>query len=271
MKKLFPAALLSVGILAATVTQAQKASTAYQTQGQTVRIKTKTADLQIQVFSPNTVRVLRFPVGSKATKTSLSVNKAPDKTPFETAEAGGVITVKTALLTVSLNRQTGLVSFATRGGKSLLQEGAQDSLFVPTTDNGQPAYRVQQRFKLSAPEGIYGLGQFQDGIMNWRNHAVKLRQLNQYVANPFLVSTAGYGILWDNYSTTVFRDNAAGASFSAALGDCSDYYFVYGQTMDGTVAGYRTLTGAAPCSANGCLASGRAGSATRARTSCWTW
>ncbi len=160
MKTLFPAVLLSVGCLAASAAQAQTAPPACQTQGQTVRIKTKAADLQIQVFSPNSVRILRFPVGSKATKTSLSVKKTPDKTPFETAEAGGVITVKTALLAVSLNRQTGLVSFATRVGKPLLQEGAQDSLFTPTTDNGQPAYRVQQRFRLSAPEGIYGLGQF---------------------------------------------------------------------------------------------------------------
>ena len=247
MKTLFRVAgLLAGGFLAASVATAQTAPPAYQTSGQTVRVKTKAADLQIQVFSSNTVRILRFPVGSQATKTSLAVNKIPDKTSFEVAEADGVVAVKTALLTVRLNQQTGLVSFATRGGKLLLQEGAQDSLFTPTTDNGQPAYRVQQRFKLSAAEGIYGLGQFQDGIMNWRNHGVKLRQVNQFVANPFLVSTAGYGILWDNYSTTLFRDNTAGASFSAALGDCSDYYFVFGQTMDGTVAGYRALTGAAP-------------------------
>ena len=247
MKTLFRAlGLLASGFLAAFVATAQTTLPAYQTSGQTVRVKTKAADLQIQVFSSNTVRILRFPVGSQATKTSLAVNKIPDKTPFEVAEAGGVVAVKTALLTVRLNQQTGLVSFATRGGRLLLQEGAQDSLFTPTTDNGQPAYRVEQRFKLSASEATYGLGQFQDGIMNWRNHGVKLRQVNQFVANPFLVSTAGYGILWDNYSTTMFRDNAVGTSFSAALGDCSDYYFVFGQTMDGTVAGYRALTGAAP-------------------------
>ena len=82
--------------------------------------------------------------------------------------------------------------------------------------------------------------------MNWRGHQVKLRQNNQFVANPFLVFTAGYGVLWDNYSTTTFRDNAAGASFASEVGDYIDYHFVYGPALDAVVAGYRDLTGPAP-------------------------
>ena len=82
--------------------------------------------------------------------------------------------------------------------------------------------------------------------MNWRGHQVKLRQNNQFVANPFPVSTAGYGVPWDSYSTTTFRDNAAGASFTSETGQSSDYYFVYGPALDAVVAGYRDLTGPVP-------------------------
>ena len=219
---------------------------AYQIRGQAVVVKTKTLNLEMQVFTSATVRILRFRAGATAAKTSLSVTAKPAAAPFAVTQSGNVLTVKTAQLNVQLNLKSGLVRFATLGGAPLLREVPTDSLFTPTSDVGKPAYIVQQRFGLSTAEALYGLGQFQDGVMNWRNHRVKLRQVNQFIANPFLVSTAGYGILWDNYSATTFRDNARGASFSSEIGDCIDYYFVYGHDADGVVAGYRALTGKAP-------------------------
>ena len=219
---------------------------AYQIRGQAVVVKTKTLNLEMQVFTSATVRILRFRAGATAAKTSLSVIAKPEAAPFAVTQSGDVLTVKTAQLNVQLNLKSGLVRFATLGGALLLREVPTDSLFTPTSDVGKPAYIVQQRFGLSTAEALYGLGQFQDGVMNWRNHRVKLRQANQFIANPFLVSTAGYGILWDNYSTTTFRDNARGASFSSEIGDCIDYYFVYAHDADGVVAGYRALTGRAP-------------------------
>ena len=227
-------------------TDGMAAVPAYQIRGQAVVVKTKTLNLEMQVFTSATVRILRFRAGATAAKTSLSVTAKPAAAPFAVTQSGDVLTVKTAQLNVQLNLKSGLVRFATLGGAPLLHEVPTDSLFTPTSDVGKPAYIVQQRFGLSTAEALYGLGQFQDGVMNWRNHRVKLRQVNQFIANPFLVSTAGYGILWDNYSATTFRDNARGASFSSEIGDCIDYYFVYGHDADGVVAGYRALTGKAP-------------------------
>lgn len=227
-------------------TSGMAAVPAYQIRGQAVVVKTKTLHLELQVFTPATVRILRFTTGAAAAKSSLSVTAKAAAASFAVTQSGDVLTVKTAQLNVQLNLKSGLVRFATLAGAPLLREVATDSLFTPTSDVGKPAYIVQQRFGLSKDEGLYGLGQFQDGVMNWRNHQVKLRQANQFIANPFLVSTAGYGILWDNYSTTTFRDNAQGASFASEIGDCIDYYFVYGRNADGVVAGYRALTGKAP-------------------------
>ena len=227
-------------------TDGMAAVPAYQIRGQAVVVKTKTLNLEMQVFTSATVRILRFRAGATAAKTSLSVTAKPAAAPFAVTQSGDVLTVKTAQLNVQLNLKSGLVRFATLGGALLLREVPTDSLFTPTSDVGKPAYIVQQRFGLSTAEALYGLGLFQDGVMNWRNHRVKLRQVNQFIANPFLVSTAGYGILWDNYSATTFRDNARGASFSSEIGDCIDYYFVYARDADGVVAGYRALTGKAP-------------------------
>ena len=62
---------------------------------------------------------------------------------------------------------------------------------------------------------------------------------------PSLVSTRGYGLLFDAYSAMTFTDGTDGGSMSFDVIDDLDYYFIAGPDMDGAVAGYRQLTGAA--------------------------
>ena len=105
---------------------------------------------------------------------------------------------------------------------------------------------MKQAFRLTPDEGIFGLGRRQDGLMNYRGHTVKLVQTNTDAVTPFLVSTNLYGVLWDNYSKTIFDDGPAGASLSSEVADGVDYYLIAGADMDAVIAGYRGLTGQAP-------------------------
>ena len=108
-------------------------------------------------------------------------------------------------------------------------------------------YEVSQGFILDDDEAIYGLGQQQAGFMNQRNQRLKLEQNNMLVAIPYIASTKGYGLFWDNYSITLFTDTkSAGTTFTSDAGDCADYYFLAGGDGDGTVALMRDLTGDAP-------------------------
>ena len=63
---------------------------------------------------------------------------------------------------------------------------------------------------------------------------------------PFVQSVKGYGLFWDNYSPTNFADKAEETSFQSEVGDCIDYYFMYGGNADGVVAQMRALTGQVP-------------------------
>ena len=60
---------------------------------------------------------------------------------------------------------------------------------------------------LDSPEDeyLYGLGQFQDGYMNVKGLTRRLTQVNTQISNPFLLSSKGYGLLWNNYSLTDFN------------------------------------------------------------------
>jgi alpha-D-xyloside xylohydrolase len=164
---------------------------------------------------------------------------------FEQTEDKKTIRLKTNSLIVSINKANLDLSYYTTDGSVILKENGTG--FSPIVYSGDSGFQVQQRFILTPEEGIYGLGQHQYGYMNYRGKTVKLVQTNTDAVNPFMISTRGFGVLWDNYSKTIFEDNGTDmTSLWSDIGDNIDYYFVAGWDMDKIIAGYRTLTGQAP-------------------------
>jgi alpha-D-xyloside xylohydrolase len=202
--------------------------------------------IELQFYSPAIVRVLKSPADHSFTKESLSVIKKPQKTTFSIKQQGDVVNLKTTSLNVALDLKTGDISYSTAKGESLLKEKENSLKFTPFNDAGSSTFNVQQSFVLDKDEPIYGLGQQQQGKMNQRNITLNMVQgnLDDYV--PFFQSVKGYGVFWDNYSPTVFTDNSEGTSFKSDVGECVDYYFMYGGNADGVIANMRDLTGQAP-------------------------
>lgn len=130
-----------------------------------------------------------------------------------------------------------------------VQYGA-DGLKVRATE-GRPvadrvSYHTKLEFEWQDGEALYGLGSHEDGVMNLRGTMQYLYQQNMKVVIPFLVSTRGYGVLWDSCSAMKFRDDAFGSSVWTEADEELDYYVVAGDSLDDVVAGYRHLTGAVP-------------------------
>jgi alpha-D-xyloside xylohydrolase len=68
-------------------------------------------------------------------------------------------------------------------------------------------------------------------------------------AIPVILSTRGYGLLWDNYSPSYFYGGEAGNTkfkYMSESGEMVDYYFIYGPSFDSIIASYREATGEAP-------------------------
>ena len=78
--------------------------------------------------------------------------------------------------------------------------------FQPAVFDGKRYYNLTQTFQTTSGDAWYGLGQHQDGVLNYRGQQVTFFQNNTEVAIPFLVSSKNYGILWDNYSLTKVGD-----------------------------------------------------------------
>ena len=107
------------------------------------------------------------------------------------------------------------------------------------------AYRGKLYFDWQEEEGIYGLGQAEEGIYNYRGQNQYLYQHNMRIPMPMFVSTNGYGILADCGSLMTFNDDARGSYLFFDTVDQIDYYFIRGDKIDDIIAGFRYLTGEA--------------------------
>ena len=63
------------------------------------------------------------------------------------------------------------------------------------------------RLTIESPkdEHLYGMGQFQDGHNNIRGLSRRLTQVNTQTSIPLLISSKGYGLLWNNYGMTLLN------------------------------------------------------------------
>ena len=205
---------------------------------------------RVEFMSAGCVRILSYPEGDTLVTKRLVVDaEKPTFKDYRYAETKQTFVFRTHELSVTFDKVNAAFIFHEAStGRLLLKEKdhkkARD--FKRSEAGGEQCLEVIQRFIPTADEAIYGLGQYQNGIMNYRGKSVLLLQANMDIVNPFLVSTNGYGILWDNYSSTKFEDTDEGYSFMSEVGDASDYYFVYGRSMDEVVSGYRKLTGNVP-------------------------
>jgi alpha-D-xyloside xylohydrolase len=211
-------------------------------------IQTLVKDINIEIifYSPSIVRIVKFPQGYRGVKESLSVIKQPQKTSFSVKQQDDLLVLTSEKLQLRLNTNSGTITHATRAGQLLLKEKEGSTQFTPFDDAGTKTFNVAQAYVLDPDEAIYGLGQQHRGKMVQRNLKLKMIQGNTEDYITFFQSVKGYGLFWDNYSPTTFEDNQNETSFRSEVGDCIDYYFMYGANADGVIAQMRALTGQAP-------------------------
>lgn len=172
-------------------------------------------------------------------------------TPIATkfAASNGEAHLRSTQLDVSMNLRDGSFQVLDAGGQRLLRENhhGDPRRYDPISKAGQQLYSVSERFLPDMLEGIYGLGQHQNGVFNYRGTVVELAQANSDIDVPLLLSANGYGILWNSASRSNFDNRfARELKLTAEAADAIDYYVFYGPEMDAIIHHYRELTGHAP-------------------------
>ena len=166
--------------------------------GNQVTIPCDNAVVRLEVISPEIIRVSSVPSGPFSDRKSLAVVPQPTFTDFDVTAAEGTVCLATAALRVDVSKASGSISFYDAEGVSLLKEGRIG--FEPIEVEGKKAWSVRTTFESDPSESIYGLGQQQTGEFDHKDRNEELYQYNTKVSVPMLVSTRGYGLLFDAYS-----------------------------------------------------------------------
>ncbi|MFR9621107.1 MAG: TIM-barrel domain-containing protein [Rikenellaceae bacterium] len=167
--------------------------------------------INVSVVDDGIIHVQKSPVVQGAyTSPDLVTVLEPQGVAWRLKETAEAITISTKELRVIV-KSDATIEYADADGEPMVAELMKGSL----ADG-----KAVQSFTVG-DEALYGLGQYQSGIFDWRCVPMTLRQYNQEVAVPFLVSTKGYGILWNNYSVTHFNPAEHEISFEEKKAEVS--------------------------------------------------
>jgi alpha-D-xyloside xylohydrolase len=161
--------------------------------------------MQVEICSDRVVHVIASPtIDIPEPKTPVVISPCNGSS-YRISSTQNSVSIKTASLDIEVDKKSLAVRFLTETGQPILSEQSENGRIIkPINVDGAPMYEVRQDFLLSTDEALYGLGQHQEGFLNLRDIPLQLLQANTNIAIPFVISTKGYGVLWNNPALTEF-------------------------------------------------------------------
>lgn len=108
------------------------------------------------------------------------------------------------------------------------------------------AYALTMRFESDPEEKLYGMGQYQQPFLNLKGCTLELAHRNSQASVPFLLSSKGYGFLWNNpaIGSVTFARNVT--EWHARSTEILDYWICAGDTPSQITSAYASVTGTVP-------------------------
>jgi alpha-D-xyloside xylohydrolase len=254
--------------------------------GQTVPLERNGQTITIEPYAPNVVRVTLSMIAGEATAgPGYGFLAKPDQSGWtHSLESSGADVYKSPRMTVTVapayrhnpndklpdtaNFFSGSVpgtnvSITLPDGSSLAEMNGWQMAMLNQKDDtlknargilpqDLPLYTVGASFKAAEDEHYYGLGQNQEGYLDHRERPITcaanyLAAASPSYCVPFLVTNKGYGIVWDNpSSTTIYPAFDGETRWTSTVGRRVSFFVIAGRTTDEIYEGYRLLTGTTP-------------------------
>lgn len=160
--------------------------------------------------------------------------------------------------TVAKMDSAGQVVFENVAGKTLLKErwkvfrgelNEHSVLGIPAREyHLLEGGRCRLRYRLHADpdERIYGMGQYQEDILNWKNSSIELSQRNSQASVPFYYSSLGYGFLWNNPAVGSVHFARNQTEWTAEVTAQLDIWITAGDNPASVLRDYSEVTGRVP-------------------------
>ena len=116
---------------------------------------------------------------------------------------GGMTVFSTERMSIVVDTEAQVITISDAEGKEVFK--ATGHQLKESQVQGEATCVATLTLESPEDEYLYGLGQFQDGFLNVKGLTRRLTQVNTQISVPFLMSSKGYGILWNNYGLTDFN------------------------------------------------------------------
>ena len=136
-----------------------------------------------------------------------------------------------------------------RTGQEFLKEKPIHSLSVPSRyykDLKGDLFHIEACFEAYDDEHIYGLGQHQHDRLDQKGCVIELIQRNTEVSIPFMLSSRGYGFLWNNPAVGRVELAQNATRWVSEAAPQIDYWITTGETPADILSSYADVTGHAP-------------------------
>jgi alpha-D-xyloside xylohydrolase len=208
--------------------------------------------MSIKICKADIIEVKYTIFNSFPAENSLVVNNIwAGKVPFTVTDKQDEVIITTSRLHIHINKATNAVSYDDKNDHLVTTETHENKTMDSATIAGIHTYNCSTRFSSPADEALYGLGCHPEDTLSinykGRNQELLIKYLTGAI--PVLLSTKGYGLLWDNYSASNFYGTEAKNTqykYVSESGKMVDYYFFYGPDFDHIIDLYRFATGKAP-------------------------
>lgn len=107
-------------------------------------------------------------------------------------------------------------------------------------------YQLTVRFESNPKEKLYGMGQYQQPNLNLKNCTLELAQRNSQASVPFVLSSLGYGMLWNNPAIGKVSFSSNITEWTAYSTKQLDYWITAGDTPAEIEEAYASVTGTVP-------------------------
>ncbi|MFI3325254.1 MAG: glycoside hydrolase family 31 protein [Clostridia bacterium] len=217
---------------------------------------------QIEAFSKNAIRVRvtklnKFQDQNWALEDTFTAEPVLEYVAEETECDEIIVAPKTKVIMTNGNIKVtmnpkGKLLFQNQKGEVLLKEYEYDtmtSLRILSKEMKSVAgdyFETSLKFHANENEKIYGMGQYQNGLLDLKGSFLELAQKNSQVSIPFMYSNLGYGFLWNNPS---IGRATFGSNMTEWTSECTkeiDYWITTGDTPAEVVRNYTDVTGKPP-------------------------
>ena len=108
---------------------------------------------------------------------------------------------------------------------------------------GSPRFAASVRFEAIDGEVLHGMGQYRNARYNLKGCTLEMAHRNSQISVPFLLSSRGYGFLWNNpaIGRATFAENVT--EWQAESTGCVDYWITAAPTPGKILANYTDVTG----------------------------